>query len=65
MVPSSAPDGMVTASSLESFINRERYTTFPKMSGPGLNEMVSVAKYLVILAVESQELNDAGSESAR
>lgn len=63
--PLSAPDGLVTASSLEYFINRERYPAFPKMSGPGLNEMVGVARYLVILAVDLLELNDPSTENAR
>ncbi|KAH9515640.1 Protein disulfide-isomerase tmx3 [Bulinus truncatus] len=61
----SAPGGIATADSVERWINREGYPAFPKMSGPGLNEMASVTKYLAILAVEQDALNDPSTLSSR
>ncbi|XP_059140714.1 protein disulfide-isomerase TMX3-like [Physella acuta] len=59
------PDGIATAASIQQWINRERYPAFPKMSGPGLNEMASVARFLVILATEQEDLNNPSSSSSR
>ncbi|KAK3757627.1 hypothetical protein RRG08_000142 [Elysia crispata] len=58
-------DGVVTAASVEAWVNRERYSAFPKTSGPGLNEMSSSAEFLVVLAAEAKELSDPSSKSAR
>ncbi|CAL1530633.1 unnamed protein product [Lymnaea stagnalis] len=58
-------EGVATASAIQNWINRERYAAFPKMSGPGLNEMASVANYLVILAVEQGDLSNPSTTSAR
>ena len=60
-----ASDGVVTAASVEAWVNRERYSAFPKTSGPGLNEMSSSAEFLVVLAAEAKELSDPSSKSAR
>ncbi|KAK0051354.1 protein disulfide-isomerase TMX3 [Biomphalaria pfeifferi] len=59
------PGGIATADSVERWINRERYPTFPKISGAGLNEMASIAKYLVILAAEQKELDDSSTSTSR
>ncbi|XP_005109110.2 protein disulfide-isomerase TMX3, partial [Aplysia californica] len=59
------PEGVVTASSVQQWVNRERYASFPLMSGPGLNEMVNAARYLVILAVDREALKKSGSLSSR
>ena len=37
---------------MDEWINRERCTIFPHMSGISLNEVVNVAKYLVIVAID-------------
>ncbi|ESP01942.1 hypothetical protein LOTGIDRAFT_206090 [Lottia gigantea] len=42
---------VVTKDKLEKWLNRERFPAFPKVQGGGLNELVTAAKYLVIVVV--------------
>ncbi|KAL3859864.1 hypothetical protein ACJMK2_010053 [Sinanodonta woodiana] len=58
-----APDSVATMSSVQSWVNGERYPAFPKISGGNINEMADLGKYLVIVVVE--EVKERKTPSTR
>ncbi|KAK3086730.1 hypothetical protein FSP39_022593, partial [Pinctada imbricata] len=50
-----APEGISSMSSLEAWINGERYSAFPKIAGGSINEMAEVGKSLVILVIHEHD----------
>lgn len=47
-----APRGIATMSSLQKWINSERYPAFPLISGGNINEMADTGKLLVIFVID-------------
>lgn len=56
-----APGGILTSSSVQDWINRERFAAFPLVSGPTINELASVTKFIAILAVYPDKLSNSSS----
>lgn len=50
-----APKGVATMSSLQKWVNSERYPAFPLVTGSNINEMTDTGKLLVIFVID---LND-------
>lgn len=50
-----APRGIPTASSLQNWINGERYPAFPLVSGGNINEMADTGKFLVIFVIDEKD----------
>lgn len=50
-----APDDLPTMSSLDSWINGERYQAFPKISGGNINDVAEMGKILVIVAIDEND----------
>lgn len=46
---------MPTKSSLESWVNGERYQAFPKISGGNINDAAEMGKILVIVAIDEND----------
>jgi hypothetical protein len=50
-----ATDDLRTKSSLESWINGERYQAFPKISGGNINDVAEMGKILVIVVIDEND----------
>ncbi|XP_071091730.1 protein disulfide-isomerase TMX3-like [Haliotis cracherodii] len=48
-------DGVVRRSSLDRWVNRERFPAFPRVAGGGLNEMADTGKLMAIAVVNLEE----------
>ena len=56
-----APRGIATSSSVQSWINGERYPAYPLVTGGNINEMADTGKFLVIFVIDE---NDAENKEA-
>lgn len=50
-----APRGIPTSSSVQSWINGERYPAYPLVSGGNINEMADTGKFLVIFVIDEKD----------
>ncbi|VDH91137.1 protein disulfide-isomerase TMX3-like [Mytilus galloprovincialis] len=50
-----APDGIPTKSSLEFWVNTERYQAFPKVAGGNINDVAEMGKILVMVAIDEND----------
>lgn len=48
-----APEGVVTMSNLQNWVNTERFTAFPLVAGANINEIAESGKILVMMVFDS------------
>ncbi|XP_033754640.1 protein disulfide-isomerase TMX3-like [Pecten maximus] len=59
-----APDGVVTMSSLQEWINSERFPAFPLVTGANINDIAESGKILVMMVVNDED-TESKAESER
>lgn len=50
-----APRGIASMSSVQKWLNGERYPAYPLVSGGNINEMADTGKFLVIFVVDEKD----------
>lgn len=53
VVEFTAPEGVVTMSNLQNWVNTERFTAFPLVAGANINEIAESGKILVMMVFDS------------